>query len=75
MAGPGLEPETSALESDALSTALRGPAAGVLKRHFIFIQVEATMKGFYDTYSHLVDDEHWERVCLLAVIMSATLLI
>ena len=33
------------------------------------------MKGFYDTHSHLVDDGHWERVCLLALIMSATLLI
>ena len=28
-------------------------SAGVIKRPFIFIQVEATLKGFYDTHNHL----------------------
>ena len=27
-------------------------SAGVIKRHFIFIQVEATVKGFYDNHNH-----------------------
>ena len=28
-------------------------SAGVVKRPFIFIQVEGTVKGFYDTHYHL----------------------
>ena len=28
-------------------------SAGVIKSRFIFIQVEAEVKGFYDTHNHL----------------------
>ena len=31
-----------------------GVLEGVLKRHFIFIQVEAIVKGFYDTHNHMI---------------------
>ena len=54
-------------------------SAGVLKRPIIFIQVEATGQGFMTLIITQIkesfDVRNKERVCLLEVIMKATLLI
>ena len=35
-------------------------SVGILKRPFIFIQVEATVRGFYDTGNHLGKKLLWD---------------